>query len=435
MAAAKEHIGPEPEERWLLGEWKLLSALPVMREPNKMIRLFDEAIGDMGGRRSQVADGNTAFGFSDDSLFWMLLRDPGQANRAGALLAKAAERYFILTGCGQGFAEFFQSELAYQRGDLFQARLLAYQANYIARSTNQTRLIINSAKQIGHVAIHQCDMNDWTFAINTIAGQLEQSRCDSHEQLSLRSVAALTYAEVLISLGNADAAPAWIKEGRFNVSGGVGICNLKYAIQNDPNITAYEYPLALWTHALYLLSTGQYARALAVDAVQRMFGIEKEFLVYQIYYSLLRGVCYLGMGDRARASAEFASAVELIVPDGLWLTVAEFVPISDGLILEAVRNCGGDTATVRLLASGFNHNASKLREAVAGQDVDRLLTAREKEIALLVAQGLRNREIAEQLNITEQTVKFHLSNTYSKLEIDNRAKLVATLKNLAQKLY
>jgi DNA-binding NarL/FixJ family response regulator len=48
------------------------------------------------------------------------------------------------------------------------------------------------------------------------------------------------------------------------------------------------------------------------------------------------------------------------------------------------------------------------------------LTARELEILQLVAEGLSNSEMARRLWVTEQTVKFHLSNIYRKLDVSNR---------------
>lgn len=51
------------------------------------------------------------------------------------------------------------------------------------------------------------------------------------------------------------------------------------------------------------------------------------------------------------------------------------------------------------------------------------LTGRELEIVQGVADGRSNREIAQGLWITEQTVKFHLTNTYRKLRIENRTGL------------
>jgi len=48
------------------------------------------------------------------------------------------------------------------------------------------------------------------------------------------------------------------------------------------------------------------------------------------------------------------------------------------------------------------------------------LTRREVEILRLVAEGLSNSQLAAMLWVTEQTVKFHLSNVYRKLGISNR---------------
>ncbi|MBE2320257.1 response regulator transcription factor [Solirubrobacter sp. CPCC 204708] len=53
-------------------------------------------------------------------------------------------------------------------------------------------------------------------------------------------------------------------------------------------------------------------------------------------------------------------------------------------------------------------------------ETDCPLTDRELEILQLVAEGHTNSRIARQLWVTEQTVKFHLSNTYRKLGVANR---------------
>ena len=48
------------------------------------------------------------------------------------------------------------------------------------------------------------------------------------------------------------------------------------------------------------------------------------------------------------------------------------------------------------------------------------LTKREREILQLVAEGHSNAQLARMLWVTEQTVKFHLSNVYRKLSVANR---------------
>ena len=57
------------------------------------------------------------------------------------------------------------------------------------------------------------------------------------------------------------------------------------------------------------------------------------------------------------------------------------------------------------------------REPVAK---DSLLSPRELEVLRLVVSGSTNGEIAQKLWVTEQTVKFHLSNIYRKLGVGNR---------------
>ncbi len=53
------------------------------------------------------------------------------------------------------------------------------------------------------------------------------------------------------------------------------------------------------------------------------------------------------------------------------------------------------------------------------------LTEREVGVLRLVTEGLRNREIAKELGISENTVKFHLKNIVEKLHAQNRAELAA----------
>ncbi|WP_134495461.1 response regulator [Microvirga pakistanensis] len=57
--------------------------------------------------------------------------------------------------------------------------------------------------------------------------------------------------------------------------------------------------------------------------------------------------------------------------------------------------------------------------------LDTVLTAREREIVALVAEGRSNKDIARQLGLTDGTVKIHLNNIYRKLEVSNRTSLTA----------
>ena len=53
------------------------------------------------------------------------------------------------------------------------------------------------------------------------------------------------------------------------------------------------------------------------------------------------------------------------------------------------------------------------------------LTAREREVLNLLARGMSNRDIAEELVITNKTVKNHLSRIYEKIGVHSRAEAIA----------
>jgi DNA-binding NarL/FixJ family response regulator len=65
-----------------------------------------------------------------------------------------------------------------------------------------------------------------------------------------------------------------------------------------------------------------------------------------------------------------------------------------------------------------------VRPARAGDDGPLgALTAREREIAMLVADGRTNREVAEQLVLSAKTIEAHLRNIYAKLGVRSRVEL------------
>jgi two-component system, NarL family, nitrate/nitrite response regulator NarL len=62
------------------------------------------------------------------------------------------------------------------------------------------------------------------------------------------------------------------------------------------------------------------------------------------------------------------------------------------------------------------------------------LTARQREIALLVARGLRNKAIANELQCCEGTVKVHLHKIFQKFGIKSRRVLLAHARDLLSPL-
>ena len=60
-----------------------------------------------------------------------------------------------------------------------------------------------------------------------------------------------------------------------------------------------------------------------------------------------------------------------------------------------------------------------------GRDGSDVLTAREREILQLLADGMSNADVAAQLFISQETVKSHVRHILTKLEADTRTQAVA----------
>ena len=67
----------------------------------------------------------------------------------------------------------------------------------------------------------------------------------------------------------------------------------------------------------------------------------------------------------------------------------------------------------------------KVEARLAERKTHRPLSARETEIVGLLARGLRNKEIAATLNISEETVQVHLRNLFAKLEVNDRTAVLS----------
>jgi DNA-binding NarL/FixJ family response regulator len=98
------------------------------------------------------------------------------------------------------------------------------------------------------------------------------------------------------------------------------------------------------------------------------------------------------------------------------------------------KTLGGDDFLqhLREVQKGQLRIEKELMNSIAGAKTIKL-TKRESELVSLVAQGLKNKEIATELTITENTVKAYLSRLFQKLNVKDRLDLALYgLKNLAQ---
>ena len=115
----------------------------------------------------------------------------------------------------------------------------------------------------------------------------------------------------------------------------------------------------------------------------------------------------------------------------------------DGYILKDSRSDELKRAIHSVLAGENYIQASlipALNNRLANRDIDKdkidLLTSRELEVLIQVANGMINKEIATSLNISERTVKNHVSNIFKKIDVSDRTQAaVFAIKNNIITLY
>lgn len=92
--------------------------------------------------------------------------------------------------------------------------------------------------------------------------------------------------------------------------------------------------------------------------------------------------------------------------------------------VDLAHECGAADLAAEALGELRATGARPRRPRITGVTA---LTRRERRIAGLAADGWRNREIAQELFVTIQTVEFHLRNAYRKLGITSRRELARAL--------
>ncbi len=161
-------------------------------------------------------------------------------------------------------------------------------------------------------------------------------------------------------------------------------------------------------------------------------------------------ICLLGWPASAPGSQKvFAAIQETKAPTRVILLVNEDVKedfleavrqgccgivykqTSAGLLIKSIRKVHAgefwldrvSTADLirRLAKKGATNSAVGARLGLREQSA--VLSLREREIVVLVAQGFKNKEMAERMFISEQTVKNHLHNIFAKLGVSDRLEL------------
>jgi predicted ATPase/DNA-binding CsgD family transcriptional regulator len=267
----------------------------------------------------------------------------------------------------------------------------------------------------GSVGLYTSDLPAATAAFERGLGLLEPGR-----ELTVRLDLLLSYASALALLGDAERA-TW--------------CHDEFLRITEPADESFHRSYALWTFGLFVMQQGDLPRAVAL--IQQSIDLRRT----------IRDLTGLGWSQESLAWAESAlghherAAMLLGAADRLWeimgrplRTYQHLYPSHEACVRSAEEQLG----TTRFEAAFERGRALSIDEGIAyalGEypaqaapavpEGDTTLTARERETAELIAEGLSNRQIATRLSISVRTVETHAQHILTKLGFRSRSQIAS----------
>jgi LuxR family maltose regulon positive regulatory protein len=211
---------------------------------------------------------------------------------------------------------------------------------------------------------------------------------------------------------------------------------LQWAVEYETRRGAVTSPWAVLNELMYaqmLLADDQPDLALPIlktcQETARSSGADR----WKLQSLSLQALGYQKIGDLASALDSLRAALDLAEPEGYIRTFVEYGAPMQHLLKLAVERGAAPGYVSRLLAA-FPGNEGELNSVepleAARQSLVEPLTDQERSILRLMAAGLSHREIASELYLSINTVKWHTTHIYSKLGVHRRAHAVSRAREL-----
>ena len=399
LTAIEEHPELSEEERGnLLGECDLILSFLCYNDISAMSRLHRSASVQMS--RPAISIQNSG---GSPSVLMMFYRAPGELESELAEMDECMPHYYKVTNHhGQGAETIMRAEALFCQGRFTDAHIELERAYAQVKDNGQINMALC------------CDFLSWRLSLHT---DVEQ-RYTFEE----RYAALLRYHDASwINLWNATSAYYHALRGETDSIPEI----FSQHRLSDINMLAPGKPMMEMIENQVYLAQGAYVRVVGYSAELLPVCEAMHYALVALHLRIQTAVAYEKLGKSEEAHAWLRKALSDAEPDGLVMPFVENYDILKPLLEREVKNDLlskiielGEAATAR--------NAAGTRPAAFD-----VLTPREFEIVELMAQRLSNREIAEQLFLSEGSVKQYVNQIYSKLHIEGdtrtKRKLLAEL--------
>lgn len=186
--------------------------------------------------------------------------------------------------------------------------------------------------------------------------------------------------------------------------------NLRYLPEGLQGFAIYMKAHELYLKGSYEQAIGMIQTALAMQ--------EKMHPIPFIYMMMVMCMCLMSLKRAEEADECFHRAWEMVQKDDLIEPVGEHHGLLLGLIEKNLKNqCPEYYDRIIKITYSFSAGWRRLHNPITGEDVADNLTTTEFTIGMMVSKGWRNKEIADYLEMSPNTVKKYLDSVFQKLQI------------------
>lgn len=300
--------------------------------------------------------------------------------------------YKITDGHGQGAERIMRAEAAFLQGRVIDAQIELERAYAQIRGNGQENMALCCDFLAWRMSLCTGDMPHRTMA------QRRQELLRQHNAawLNILDATAAYYGALT---GGTEELPPVFREHRLS--------SLRLLAPGRPMLEMIENQV--W------LAQGAYARVIGRSAALLESCEAMHYALVALHVRLQTASAYAQLGKRREAQALLAQALADGETDGFVMPFVENYRYLKELLAEP----GGVLARQAVLLGGaYEDRCRSLRQRSAAPAAFAVLTDREREVALLAAARLSNREIAEKLYLSEGSVKQYVNRIYAKLFIE-----------------
>ncbi len=393
----------------LYGEWLIISMLQHLPDIPKMHEVVREAAKYLKGPARAISS-EEPFLFGAPSMLYVFYRAPGQGDQVALQMESWLidyDRLFSRRGCGA--VMLYKGELASMRCQFELSNTCLNSALSQGEDALQPTVVYGCALLMARNAIANKDEEGVDKALSTL---LASSALFT--KLAETALYKAIYQTVLVMI------LSMLRE--------VGMKKDAYAKGlSVPRNDSILMQITVHVRVLEMLYQGEEERALGLmqSVLQRSSRLHNTITEYVV--SLALAIYFWHTGQKERALDLAHRSLTIAREDELYsLYVNHWDLISPILKDEHLSAFAHFTKKVE----GIQKCLQKQDAQKQTREMDQLpdtLTEREREVAILAAQGFTNPEIAKELFVTESTVKKHMLIIFRKMSIKRRAKLISLL--------